>query len=60
LQIINSITTARAGDPVIRITQSHTKLCPVHGSFIALSGRAARTSLLRLGIVTVPLNYTYD
>jgi hypothetical protein len=27
-----------AGGPVIRITMSHKKLCPVHRSFIAMSG----------------------
>ena len=28
-----------AGDPLIRIPINHRKLCPVHRSFIAMSGR---------------------
>jgi len=47
---LSDLSKTTAGGPVIRITMSHEKLCPVHRSFIAMSGRVPQVQPLGPGI----------
>jgi hypothetical protein len=46
---------SQAGGPVIRITVSYEKLCPVHRSFFAMSGRVAQVPIIEFWVAHISL-----